>query len=512
MEKQLFSYIRVSTRKQGERGVSLEEQRDAIIRYALSHGLEITRSFEEQETAAKRGRPIFLEMLKLLRRGNAQGVIIHKIDRGARNLKDWADLGDLMDAGVEVHFANESLDMNTRGGRLSADIQAVIAADFIRNLREETKKGFYGRLKQGIYPLAAPIGYLDRGGGQPKTLDPTKAPLVLQAFQLYAAGNYSLPRLIDEMYARGLTNSRRCRLTLSGMSTILNNPFYAGVIRVRKTGESFAGIHKPIVSMALFDAVQQILRGKTVQRTVKHNFIFRRLVRCHACRYNLIGEIQKGHVYYRCHTRGCTPKAFREEQLDATVSQTIGLLKLDDEEREYARSWISNARLNQENHRATEMENYRQAIAQVRDRLGRLTDAYIDGALDRTILEERRKGLLLEEAGLKQKLADLEEGRVTALTTLEEFLELTKTASNLYNLAICEEKRDFVKKLTSNFGVRAEKIVISLTNEAHVIANRPQVSGSTLHRGVHRTLDRTLKKLLKMFDGSQKSQPKAWAA
>lgn len=75
----------------------------------------------------------------------------HKIDRGARNLKDWANLGDLIDGGVEVHFAHESLDMNSRGGRLSADIQAVVAADFIRNLRQETRKGFYGRLKQGIY-------------------------------------------------------------------------------------------------------------------------------------------------------------------------------------------------------------------------------------------------------------------------------------------------------------------------------------------------------------------------
>ncbi len=504
MEKQLFSYIRVSTRKQGERGVSLEEQRDAIVRYAQRQGLEITRSFEERETAAKRGRPIFLEMLKLLRRGNAQGVIIHKIDRGARNLKDWADLGDLMDAGVEVHFANESLDMNTRGGRLSADIQAVVAADFIRNLREETKKGFYGRLKQGIYPLAAPIGYLDRGGGQPKIPDPTKAPLVLKAFQLYATGNYSLPRLIDEMYARGLTNSCHSKLTLCGMSTILNNPFYAGVIRVRKTGESFAGIHKPIVSRVLFDTVQQILRGKTVQRTVKHNFIFRRLVRCHACGYNLIAERQKGHVYYRCHTRGCNPKAFREEQLDTTVAQTISLLKLDDQEREYARNWIKKARLNQDNQRAAEMENCRQAIAQIRDRLGRLTDAYIDGVLERTMLEERRKSLLLEEADLKQKLAALEEGRTTALTALEEFLELTKAASNLYNLAIFEEKRDFVKKLTSNFGVHAEKIVISLTNEATAIANRPQVSCSALHRGIHRTWDAILTKLLKQFSGPTK--------
>jgi DNA invertase Pin-like site-specific DNA recombinase len=172
MEKQYFSYIRVSTTKQGDHGVSLQEQHDAIVRYAQRQNLRIVRAFDEQETAAKRGRPVFSEMMRLLKHGNASGVVIHKIDRGARNLKDWADLAELIDIGVEVHFANESLDLNTRGGRLSADIQAVVAADFIRNLREETKKGFYGRLKQGFYPICAPIGYLDRGGGQAKVPDP----------------------------------------------------------------------------------------------------------------------------------------------------------------------------------------------------------------------------------------------------------------------------------------------------------------------------------------------------
>ena len=77
--------------------------------------------FEERETAAKRGRPIFTTMLRSLTRGQASGVVIHKIDRSARNLRDWADLGELIDRGVQVHFANESLDLHTRGGRLSAD-------------------------------------------------------------------------------------------------------------------------------------------------------------------------------------------------------------------------------------------------------------------------------------------------------------------------------------------------------------------------------------------------------
>jgi DNA invertase Pin-like site-specific DNA recombinase len=159
----------------------LPEQREAIERHAAKNSLTISQWFEERETAAKRGRPIWNEMLKRLRKGKAHGVVIHKIDRSARNLKDWADLGEIIDQGIEVHFANESLDLHSRGGRLSADIQAVVAADYIRNLREEARKGFYGRLKQGFYPMRAPVGYLDQGAGKPKTIDPVRGPLIQKA-------------------------------------------------------------------------------------------------------------------------------------------------------------------------------------------------------------------------------------------------------------------------------------------------------------------------------------------
>jgi len=188
MSKKYFAYIRVSTVRQGQFGTSLTEQHAAIERYAQRHGLSIVKEFQEQETAARRGRPIFRHMIRELQSGKAHGMIMHKIDRGARNLKDWAEIGELIDSGIEVRFANENLDMYSRGGRLSADIQAVVAADYIRNLREETKKGFYGRIKQGFYPMPAPVGYLNQGGGKVKVIDPIYGPLIQEAFALYATG------------------------------------------------------------------------------------------------------------------------------------------------------------------------------------------------------------------------------------------------------------------------------------------------------------------------------------
>jgi len=260
--------------KQGEHGVSLQEQREAIARYAQHGGLEIAAWFEERETAAKRGRPVFGQMIKLLRRGQARGVIIHKIDRSARNLKDWADLGELIDQGIEVHFANESLDLHSRGGRLSADIQAVVAADFIRNLREETRKGFLWPAQAGPLSMRAPIGYLDQGKGKPKTPDPLMAPWVRQAFELYGTGRYGLDGLVVEMHRLGLRNKRGGRVTRNGLSTLLNNAFYIGLMPIKKTGETFEGQHEPLVRKLLFDRVQTSYEARRRRGWIDMTFSF----------------------------------------------------------------------------------------------------------------------------------------------------------------------------------------------------------------------------------------------
>jgi len=282
--RRFFAYIRVSTAKQGEQGVSLQEQRGAIERYASRNGIEIIQWFEERETAAKRGRPIFSQMLKLIRQGKGDGLIIHKIDRSARNLRDWADLGELIDQGVEVQFANEGVDLNSRGGRLSADIQAVVASDYIRNLREETRKGFYGRLKQGVYPLPAPIGYRDMGPGKPKELDPIRAPLVRKAFELYAGGGYNLHALKEEVARLGLRNRNNGAISITGLSVMLNNPFYIGIIRLKRTGETFEGGHEPLLPGPLFQRVQAVLQGKTNAKGIRHAFFFAACLRVPAVR------------------------------------------------------------------------------------------------------------------------------------------------------------------------------------------------------------------------------------
>ena len=487
-----FGYIRVSTAKQGEQGVSLHEQRDAIARYAQQHALEIADWFEERETAAKRGRPVFNHMLRLLKQGTADSVIIHKIDRNARNLKDWADLGEMIDSGIQVHFVNESLDLHSRGGRLSADIQAVVAADYIRNLREETRKGFYGRIKQGVYPLPAPLGYLDMGKGKAKDPDPIRAPLIKKAFALYATAQYNLERLRHELAALGLRNRRGTPLSINGLSVILNNPFYIGLIRLKRTGEMFPGMHAPLVTKALFDRVQQVLDGKVSTRTQRHDFLFRRLLQCRHCAYSLIGERQKGHIYYRCHTKNCPTSAIRQEPVELRIAESFRPLQFDARERAYLEQRIAKFTAEWSLDRQDQTAALSMRLGQLQDRLARLTDAYIDRVIEKDIFEARKTALLMERKQVEEQLATPAE---PIPARLSRFLELAGDANLLYKSGLAEEKRDFIKIVTSNRAVSVKNVEITLAAPFDQVANRNKITYGTPHRGTPRTLDALLKKL-----------------
>lgn len=475
-----FAYIRVSTAKQSERGVSLQEQRDAIANYAKRHGLEISEWFEERVTAAKRGRTIFNQMLRLLQKRKVEGVIIHKIDRSARNLRDWAELGELIDRGITVHFANENLDLYTRGGRLSADIQAVVAADFIRNLREEVKKGFYGRLKQGLYPLPAPLGYLDRGKGNVKEIDPEIGPAIKRVFEIYATGTFGLRELVSKAHEAGLRTRSGGKLGKTSLAYLLTNPFYMGIIRVKRNNEVFTGAHQPIISKALFDSAQAVLQGKATNGLHKHDYLFRRTLACSSCNYSLIGERQKGRVYYRCQTRDCPTTCVREDAVERAIIAKLLELQLSTREKRMFEIALVEFRRKWELDKPAYRKGLQLTIGKIRERLSRLTDAFLDGEIDRDAHDLRRNTLLIEQKGLEGRLLEFDQEESDIPAKVANHLELATTAFYQYNLGFVNEKRRLLKILTSNRLVNRKDIEFTWNYPYKIIAERPK--SLTVHR------------------------------
>ncbi|MBO6527596.1 recombinase family protein [Erythrobacter sp.] len=480
--KRCFGYVRVSTVKQGD-GVSLAAQKEAIEAFASRHSIEIVQWFEEKETAAKRGRPLFNQMVKELRRGKAHGLVIHKIDRSARNFADWAKIGDLQDAGIDIHFATESLDFRSRGGRLTADIQAVIAADYIRNLREETVKGITGRLKQGLYPFRAPIGYLDNGGGKPKTLDPIRAPLVKLAFELYASRRHSLRSLLRELAHKGLTNRRGGPLTMCGLETMLNNPFYTGVIHIKRTGMTYRGLHERLISPNLFERVQAIKSGKSGPKITRHDHTYRGLFRCGHCDGPMVPELQKGHVYYRCTKKGCPTKTMREEVISAAIEACLLKTQLsvpdmtDFEARLLA--WTA-ADEGQEQEKAWQLRR-----SNLQDRIDRLTDALIDRLIERNAFADRRQRLALEEEALEQEREEWGK-KAEKAAHMRSLIELANSLVSSHQLADSAEKRQLVEMTTSNRRVFGKEVYLEPSDWLDEVENMPGVLSGAPARDRHR--------------------------
>jgi site-specific DNA recombinase len=472
-----FAYVRVSTPRQGQVGTSLETQRRAIARYAVRHNLEIERWFEERETAARAGRPQFRAVLRALRNRDADGLVVHAVDRSSRNLKDWAELGELLDRGIDVRFVAESLDLRSRGGRLTADIQAVIAVDYVRNLRAEVRHGIDARLEQGLYPFRAPLGYLDCGGGRTKLPDPITAPFVRLAFERYATGKYSLVSLETELSGLGLRASEGGLIRANRLACMLRNPFYAGWIRTHRSPTLIRGAHEALIFQELFDRVQAVLDGRLRQRTTKHNFRFRRVFSCGTCHRSLVGETHKGHVYYRCHE--CRASV-REEVLEAAVRGMLRRLDWNVAERAYLAARVVLAKSAATRAR----ENEHRALVLLRNKLERRLASLLDGYLDHTIDQARYE---TTSSDLRTRCAriDLElasRTRMAAPTINSALVALLDNPAHAYSCANEDERRDLVRLLSAEREVRDKIASLKLLRPFQDLAGPSCTGGSTLTR------------------------------
>ncbi|MBV9766700.1 MAG: recombinase family protein [Acidobacteriaceae bacterium] len=362
-----------------------------------------------------------------------------------------------------------------------------MASDFIRNLREESKKGIYGRLKQGYYPMPAPLGYLNNGAAKPKTLDPKTAPLVRQAFELYASRRFTLRSLGQELYRLGLRRPDGKPYLRNRLSKLLNNPFYSGLIRIRKTGQYFAGIHEPLISRKLFEQVQEVLQGKLNTRVKKHDFLYRRRLTCKGCSYSLIGETAKGFVYYRCHTLSCRTTSVKEEYIDRAVLEQFARLRFRPDQRAHLKQEIERMRANVTRQRQEIIAALKLRLSQTEERLNRLTDAYIDRLIELDLFEARKKALLSERLDLEVQLKDGQAGKRDSAEELTKFLERADAAYSAYKGGTVEEKRDLLDALTSNRIVDRKTPVILLNLPFNLIAERQRCADGGPRRDIHLT-------------------------
>jgi len=254
-------YLRVSTKEQVQKdetteGYSIPAQREACLRYVSDHGWSVADEFVDAgESARSADRPNLKAMLARVCQGDVAAVVVHKIDRLARNIEDHVAIrAALRKAGVQLVSVTENIE-ESASGRLVEGIHALMAEFYSANLASEIKKGMTQKAKMGGWPQRAPIGYLNsrqrlEGREIAKVVpDPQRAFLVKEAFRLYSTGDYSLPELQSALAAKGLTSPASKNgnpPVISKLAKMLADPFYVG--EVEWNGARYPGQHKALVS------------------------------------------------------------------------------------------------------------------------------------------------------------------------------------------------------------------------------------------------------------------------
>ncbi|MFA6096072.1 MAG: recombinase family protein [Candidatus Paceibacterota bacterium] len=225
-----FIYTRKSTDSEERQVLSIESQISELKEFAAKEKLEIVASPSEAKTAKEPGRTVFGEMLDRIEKGEACGILAWHPDRLARNSIDGGKIIYLLDTGKikDLKFPTFWFD-STPQGKFMLNIAFGQSKYYIDNLSENIKRGHRAKLRKGIWPTFAPLGYLNNHKTKGIDIDPERASFIRKAFELYGTGEYTLKAIVKVLGQAGLKSYKGNVLSVSSVQRMLQNSIYYGV-------------------------------------------------------------------------------------------------------------------------------------------------------------------------------------------------------------------------------------------------------------------------------------------
>lgn len=195
-------YVRVSTEEQVQ-GFSLDAQVDRIKAYALSQDYALIEIHRDDGYSAKDlNRPGIRRLLADVRRGQVDVVLVYKLDRLSRRLRDLTEILDLVaEHAARFESVTEPFETKSAPGRLMLNVLGGFA-QFEREVNgERVLLAMERRFRQGKWMVQPPFGYRMVEGLL--VVEPTEAALVQRIFQRYLGDGLGAKELARELNAEG---------------------------------------------------------------------------------------------------------------------------------------------------------------------------------------------------------------------------------------------------------------------------------------------------------------------
>jgi site-specific DNA recombinase len=464
---------------------ALPAQKQRLLSYAERERLAY-EYVEFDESAFKDTRPIFAKLvLEPIEKSKEPVIVVFdKIDRFTRDSSssERQTLNTLRKEGkIELHFPSDNLYVSKdspAADLFRLDIGIALASYYSSAIRDNVKRRFEQKWRDGEWTGPAPIGYLNQRIDENHTTviqDSLRAMAIKKAFELRRDGMpYSGIRV------RLLTDGLRTRagnpLSTSSIEEILKNPFYYGEMLCK--GRLYPHIYEPIVSRSLWDQVQAVNSARRLSKT-KHmgnDYIFKSLV-CAYCGYTISSDRKKNkYTYLKCTEYGGACGAVRttEEKLVTQVRSIFDSIQIP-------RAAIELVVEELQKSHASEQDRYKAAIKRLRSRYDQIDNnikiMYQDrlhGRITAEQYDDMVANLKREQSDILMQLEDHSEGDKQFLINASYILELANRAGELFESSEVSQKRQLIEMVLSNLKLEGEKLVYNLKAPFDAIAECSQ--------------------------------------
>ena len=468
MTNQYIGYIRVSNK---DHDTSLPAQRAKLKEFVQLKGLDLIHTYEEEQSAfGKKNRKVFDAMIKHLKKPEVKGVIFHKVDRSARNMKDFSTLETFFDTKDIVVIEGE---FNTKRsqGRFMFRTFCNMAVWYSENLSEEVTTKMHERLKAGYFPHKAKFGYRD---GTKEDPDPKKkypshdAKIVKEAYRLYDSGRgtyYSIAKMFRD---KGIKMNKR------KVERMITDPYYAGTIcwTAKKTGKKYfyKGNHKPLVSQELWDRCKARREERTTSKGRYGVSPYSKLFKC-GCDRTLCPELPtkngtKTHIYLRCHNRKnvCPFNSIRQDALEDLIVEELSKLEIDPKFfKTYQEAFKEMNQMIVEDG-ADQRKEVERRLQRISQEEARIRDGFVQGVLSAEDAKEMRIKYEAERTDLTDQLNQKNKALDEAyFQTAQKLFETFKILSGSYKNASDEIKCEVLNLFFSNRTLKDGRLLLEPT-------------------------------------------------
>ena len=479
-------FARVSSKDQ-EEGHSLDAQIQSCYEYAIKKEFQVIEQFKVVESSTASGRPEFNKMVEFVKQQRDKIIVLcYCVDRLQREFDaQYLSLQDLIKQGkLEIHYVKDSFiehkDMDS-SEKFRKNLDVLLANDYRNKISDNVKRSIKKKLIEGTILGDSPLGYLNKPRMDTKKeavsvdIDPERGHLILQMFEDYATGMYSMEEIRSNITEQGLVSKKGKKVSKSQVEMILKNTFYYGYMSYK--GMLYKHVYSALITKELYDECQAVRSGRRRQKSkrTEKQFVLKGLLKCKHCQCSYSPEIKKDkYIYMRpTKSKGKCSYCYHisekkilsqiEEILQGMVIPEKILLAVHDE--------LKKSSDKEHKHQISESKKLHDRLQKLQSRSKKARELYLDEEITKDEYDNMIMEISVDRHNTEAKLQRLVTADDHFSESIANIFSIASRSHEIFKSSELEEKRKIITIIFPNLQMDAGKLELSMRKPFEMFIN-----------------------------------------